>query len=427
MSSYLLENLADELILEIIKYLDFAESWTDWPYSSSIEVFALSLCCRRLRRITLPLLYHTIVIPGPKSLERIIQIVIQSPTHAHLVKNLTLDWSQSITFPGWPCQNHTIDFSNEARKYNLPSHFISELRFQGQTWAYGLFLMHLLVDLEVVRFKMGRGQYSEVFGSYLSTFLFERLVSNKLRFISWNAGQPVDNRVLIPAFLCPSVTRIHGHVIVSDGPIDRPQFRYKNTSLESWYGTSSVEVLCLSPAKIQASDLSDLLQLPRNLKAFIYYGYGYRSWPYGSSTLGPFRQSLDIVSKSLRRLDIRWDEDHMSNDDPVVWSFDNFVALKSLRISYTLVYGLELDATPCIVDKLPPTFQVLAMYEPRNHGWDKEKFVEKWRVLLVKKSDICLTYLRVIGHLRSFEVLEPLVGLAGSHNVKVALDEADMI
>jgi hypothetical protein len=407
MTPNLFDNLADELILDILNHLH--ANFIDRVIPDLLQV---SQCSQRLRRIALPILYRTVHLSQPKHLDPFLEVVIMCPTiYARLVKSLTIDWSR-IPQELEKFKVQTVDLSQVARSCSLPAGFILDVN-EGCSWANGLLLVHLLRNLEVLHIKPAAGQNISGFDYRFSEFLKQNLVSARLRALFWDAYQPLDIESFAPAFQLPSTTEIY-----INHPCSSKRAAFKGRKS---YGTSNVELLELRNADISAEDLRELLQLPRALKEFIYSTAQERIYSSSNIRLDIFKQAFDCISRSVEVLDISWDGIIITPNISDCWSFRDFVFLKALYIEYRLIYGGDPQAVPCIANSMPPTLEVLAMRMSWRYRWQDYILVQKWRKLLIKKSATCLRRLRLIAHLDNVRLLIPLIELARGQGVKVAL------
>ncbi|PVF93892.1 hypothetical protein CPB86DRAFT_876817 [Serendipita vermifera] len=425
MSSDLFATLADELILEIVNHLHTSYvDHTDNADPCSMDICRLSVCSQRLRRIALPLLYHTIRIPHPRILDRFLQTMLRNRIRTQLVKSLALDWYRCTKLAGWPQLNKDMDFSNVYEVQKLSPGFALNIEWR-QPWAHGLLLLHILRDLETLCIKMAPNQYTQKFGAYLFKFLNERLVSTKLQSFSWDAGENLDLGILIPALLYSPLAEVQASQIVSVTGANRLQFLPQGTCLMSWYGTSSVEKLRLVHAGLLEKDFAEILRIPRNLTSLTYL----RAPPTPRAvppSLDGFKKALEIVSRNIVCLNFRWNKSHPSDEDTALWSFHHFTSLKVLYIEYTLLCGSEPAAAPCIASSLPPSLEVLGMCESPSSKWEVDDLVGIWERLLEKKSSTFLCTLSMIADLDEFSLLYPLTELAASRNVKIASNRGEL-
>jgi hypothetical protein len=419
----LFDSLADELVLDILNYLlsIFAASNNSNPLPFSPELWHLSRCNKRLRRITLPLLYHTVTFTKPHFFNRFLERVIRNPLCASQVKSLTIDWY--TYWPEWAQYEHipTIAFLQIADTHNLPADFLSGMHDRG-TWTHGLLLLHLLRNLEALSIQLGPSQSDLAFGNYLYQFFQQGFTSNKLRSLSWDPYRGLDINNLIPALLLSSITEIQiSSLYLSEG-MNNSQSTLQATDRTRRYGTSSVQELRLHRTDIKENCFYELLRLPRALKALVYSPQKI----YRSINLDQFKQILDHVSHSIEFLDIRWEQNIRYWGRPVFWSFRSFTMLKTLLVDYRLLCGYDSSATDCIADSLPPALEILAMRIALGHKWSNQAYINKWKNILVKKSAVCLFRLRMVAHLDNPILLESLGELASSRNVKIALDRRDL-
>jgi hypothetical protein len=87
--STMLEQLPDETIKQIIEFLYTIDHFKR-RRSLNRSIEAVSLCSRRLRRIALPLLYHTIATFTLDRIDGLLWTLLESPDHCTLVRRLTI-------------------------------------------------------------------------------------------------------------------------------------------------------------------------------------------------------------------------------------------------------------------------------------------------------------------------------------------------
>jgi hypothetical protein len=419
----LFDSLADELVLDILNYLlaIFAASNNSNPSPFSPDLWHISRCNKRLRRITLPLLYHTIIFTMPRFFNPFLELVIRNPLYASQVQSLTIDWyTYWIEWDQYE-QNPTVTFLQVGDTHNLPLDFLSGMHDRG-TWTHGLLFLHLLRNLEVLSIRLSTWQSDLDFGRYLHQFFQQGLTSTKLRSLSWDPYRSLDINNLIPALLFSSITEIQTSGLYLSKVMSDSQSTPQATDRTRWYGTSGVQELRLHRTEIEEECLCELLRLPRALKNLVYSPQDI----YRPINLDRFKEILDYVSHSIELLDISWEQNIRYWGRPVFWSFRNFTLLRILLIDYRLVCGYESSATDCIADSLPPTLETLAMRIGSGYEWSNQAYIDKGRNILAKKSALCLIRLRMVAHLDYPILLEPLEELASSRNVKIALDRRDL-
>jgi hypothetical protein len=483
MSHNLVDKLADEVILDIIKYL--GTDYTNFSGPLNRHLRNLSLCNERLRRIVLPSVYHTVYLDNSKSLDGILEIMIEFPKIAVLVKSLVLVgrsrtdnlnitaeapmnklitphrpkypslssmlgtnyWIDRVWAPMWstsrqkrtrdaspssPTMNQRFHFKEEAIKRDLPREFVHCVE-KRHSWAHTLLLLHVVQHLEEVRIETNTNELSKL-DLYLCEFLKERALSTQLKTFIRDPNTQIFVGTLIPAFLLPSMTQIRCGFAFSYGALDIRHYLPQGVTMTSLYRTSNVEKLVLKYAAVSGHDLAELLRLPLALKSFTYQGSSYSDW-FQERILDSIKQALDHTAKSLEFLDMEYHAGCFE-DGSTVWSLQNFSSLKVLIIDSGLLYGLEPphDSTP-ISESLPPKLEILAMRSPYEDPyqafeedplWTTSKYIDLWRRLLASKSKTVLPHLRLVANLSDFHFLQPLSDLATSRNVKIALYEDDM-
>ncbi|PVF97885.1 hypothetical protein CPB86DRAFT_873806 [Serendipita vermifera] len=422
MNLNLFDTLADELVLEILRYLH--KNPTELRGTINRDVWNLSLCSHRLRRIGLPLLYHTVHIENAESMNRFLQIMLKHPNKSNLVKSLGLG---PAVWPPPPFQMDPlpdqIDLKEEAQKLSLSSVLIKYIERRTQ-WANVLLLLHRLQALEGLFIDTDTHNMA-YFEEHFSNSLKSGLLSPILRAYTRCADPASSYYALIPAFLAPSMVKVCGIRVDPGGASDFCRYLLLNTELESFYGTSGVERFELHYAHLSSEDLSGFLRLPRALKMLVYKGEGRRN-PGQDHVLNEFRQALDFVARTLEFLEFDWYDVSRVISGAKNWSFHNFVSLKVLHIKFILMYGTDPTRAPCIAGSLPPNLEELALYLHYTSKWKRVHYIETWTNLLEKKSFALLPHLRLIAHYPQFTVLDSIYDLATRKNVKIALKWDDL-
>jgi hypothetical protein len=433
MSSNLFDRLADELVLKIMDHTNESEQepMDHSPVNPSIR--QLSRCNSRLRRISLPLLYHTIRLVHWRGLNQFLRVIIDTPSYISLVKTLDLYWDERRYRPFDIMDDTDLAvLVEEAEKCDLPDDFVFPIEIQ-EPWANIFLLLHLLRDLEVLRIASGNHYqlghefqffWADEFELLLAKFLNRRLLSKNLKFFVRDAGQRLNVGVLMPAFMLPSVMEIHASLLGSVGTLEGHWALPKEVELSSYYRKSNVEKLALYFAELYGREFAQLIQIPRALKTLIYKGEDRRG---GSNPImASFRNTLDHVADSLEILDIQWPKVIPSDGSFALWSFHNFSSLKVLYVDYILLYGLDPTVAPSIVECLPPNLEVLGLHLPNAGSWTTSNFMDSWKTFLIESSSQTSTRLRVIAHLHELELLFPLADLARSCGIRIALEQTDL-
>ncbi|PVF97888.1 hypothetical protein CPB86DRAFT_873809 [Serendipita vermifera] len=414
------DKLADEIIVQIIECFH-----TEYDGNLNRNVRKLSLCNQRLRRIALPLLYHTIHISHTKTLKDFVKMALELPQYASLIKDLALDGcrSQGSVTGTLPIVGH-INFSNEAKLRGLPEDLISCIE-QQYPWAYSLFLLHLLQDLEILRVATGPQQDTN-FDIYLSTLMNKGCISHKLQVLVRDPSNIFHIGNVLSAFLLPSMTRICVGFAFSGIFISLSQYAPRGVEFSALYGSSNVETIELQYCGLRSEDITHIIRLPRALKRFIYEPGSRLDWA-GDRELDGYKLALDHVSESLEHLDFRWGDQEGLEDTLKVWSLHKFSSLKVLCIDSTLLYGFDSSSTtPLISKSLPNSLEVLAMRRPYDYLWTERSDLDMWRDLLTSKSQTFLPRLRLIANLGDFDLLQPLLELARNQMVRIALRKEDL-
>jgi hypothetical protein len=417
MPTNLFDKLADEIVLEIIKHLhqphDYFRS-TLSPLNN--EIRRISSCNRRLRRIALPHLYHTVYIPDCLTLHRLLQVILEYPTYAYLVRTLLLEWQEDAYGPP---KHDSEKLFEVAKRSSLPESFIIGIQEQHPA-AYPFLFLHLLRGLEVLDIDT-QARTDEVFNMHLVGFIRGRLFASTLHALTLVADGEIDVHILFPLFLSSSITQIRVDWLVSWKGQSEGLYLPRDTNLASYYGTSSIEKLELRSAWALDNALKKLFRLPRCLKTFIYHEDMFRIDEVFD--LDCLREAVEKLSNNLETLELRLVARSRFNGGYTPWSLTNFTCLKILRIGYPVMFRPGLITTSPISDILPPILEVLVMYPMYVSNWD---YRDIWKMILTQKSPTCIPRLRLIAHFGDFGFLDPLVELANSHNVHVAQNRDDL-
>jgi hypothetical protein len=418
--------LADELILTITTYLHSITRNLRDKVPVNRNILSLASCNKRLRRIVVPVVYSTVEITKVKSLDGFLSLLVEIPSYALLVKDLSLELHLPIGL-GRPRLLSTMDpvklikgFQNCALFEDLASGIKSR-----DPWANALLLLLLLENLEMLHIVPGYGHHDDV-NLWLTDILNKGHLSNRLQNFSWEGSKPPDVRVLLPIFLFPSTIEICIDLARSILLFGHPWSLPPEFQLVAHAGTSNVERLMIHNANILSQDFSILIQLPRALRALVYKGKENRS--EDSPILDRFRRALNYVSNTLEHLDFEWSGRILADENSNMWSFHNFAALKVLCINYDLIYNFDTATIYHTAQSLPPTLEVLAMYNWRSPGFQttaRDK-IDLWTRLLDMKTSTCLVSLRLIAHLSNPVFLSRIADLARSYDVEVALTKAHL-
>ncbi|PVF97889.1 hypothetical protein CPB86DRAFT_785384 [Serendipita vermifera] len=414
------DKLADETILHISEALHIDSAGFNGSLNRNIR--NLSLCNRRLRRIALPLLYHTICIRHTKALSGALKMFIKYPSYAHLVKDLVLrGYGKKNNITGIEPMVSHADFEKEARNRDLPTNIVFYIK-EKHPWAHSLLLLHLLQDLKTLHITTGYQQDNDL-DLHLATLV--KHLSPTLQ-VFMRSGLMFNIRPVVPLVLLPSMTKIHAYFAVSDRPLISHQDTVQGGSISSFHGTSNVETFEFLNCGLSGEDLAQLLRLPRSLKR-LTYGFALEMRLDAGESLGDFKRALDYVSGSLEFLDFIWVERQFDGEIVNLWSFHNFSSLRDLRIDYSLLYGLESSPPiSSITESLPNSLEVLAMRQPYGNSWTKESYLDVWKRILALKSEVVLPSLRLIADIDDFQFLRPLSDLANNKNVRIALRDEDL-
>ncbi|PVF93893.1 hypothetical protein CPB86DRAFT_829015 [Serendipita vermifera] len=357
-SSTSFNSLPDELISEIVGHLCEVILPLEGKPPFNLYVWPISCCNKRLRLLTLPLVYHTIHISEIKGLDKALHIIIDNPAHAELVKKIMVDWDnvscgeeaeQSGTEISTALRDKCVE---KAKQNDLPDVFIAKLH-ERQPWAYILLLLCWTPFLEAVCINMkSESDDQEHFKVHLSEFLTRKLVSPKLKSFIHDSHIAFDVALLIPVFLHPIMTEIQ---------VNRAE-SWLMPSQQQFYAQSNVQKLSFYFSDVEVEHLAELLRLPHALKCFIYHGGGGDlEDDEEEHALESFKEALDHLAGTLEHLNMEWMGEEIFEDSSKIWSFQNFTHLKSLQINYVLVYGEDPKTAPCIADSLPESLEVLAI------------------------------------------------------------------
>jgi hypothetical protein len=420
-------KLADEIIVEIFQWIaPFSTRPKGGPIRNR-DARSFSHCDRRLRRITLPFLYHTLYISTIKTLNGLLDTIIKFPAYSSLVKTLMLDGDQHDIFEASVVSDEgDKDLLNEAKMKALPGDLISYIE-ERRPWANALFLQLQLQDLEVLKVRTGLNSnyYMDL---CFSEFLERKLLSPNLRVYIRESFEELYMDALFPIFLSPSINEVYIDLAVSKRGAKGGWYLPDGVEISSLYGTSIVETLELGTGGFSSDDFGKLLRLPRALKRLSYEAGPFTPW-FDGPEFYKFREVLGVVSNSLTFLDIKWEHGSItSKHSSSFCSFSNFNYLRHLYITYGLLYGFDVSRAPCIAKSLPRNLETLVMYQAHNfYSWTKENYLDLCRGLLTKKSSGVLNHLKLIAHLFDLQLLRPLCDLANERNVKIAfkLDELD--
>ncbi|PVG00140.1 hypothetical protein CPB86DRAFT_872129 [Serendipita vermifera] len=407
------DQLPDELISKIITY-SHTENDTNTPCDPTL--WRLSLCSKRLWRIVLPLLYHTIGIFESRCLDALIWTITKSPAYISFIKVLRLDWS-----------SYSINLQRTDQS--------------GQSSPY--MLLQLLSELETLSIRSGEEHqlpsFVDVdprFYSYniqLCKMMHARILSTKLASFTlarYGPGNYFDIYTLIPAFLLPSVTTIQGIRTRKDThtSLNADWIVPSGTTLESWYGTSNVETIRLYDSRVDGEYIEHLLRLPRCLRKFAYEDIEEEEF-YIPTTQDRLQEALNHVSHTIEILDIRWRWDDLFDLSITIWTFNGFKSLRRLAIAYSLLFGNvsrpDIGRVPPISSLLPPSLQVLGLYVAHFGKWMHKDYVDHVRKIILDKSPDTVPRLRVIAHVDDPPMLSPLIELGASCDIKIAMGPLD--
>ncbi|PVG00139.1 hypothetical protein CPB86DRAFT_872128 [Serendipita vermifera] len=408
------DRLPDELISKILSHLNSGNN-TSGSLNSALR--QLSLCSKRLWRIILPLLYHTVDFSKKEMIDALICTIKKSPNYINFIKVLRLDWS---------C--HFIDAG-------------SDMDQNGQSSPY--VLLQSLSELETLSIRSGEGHQVHSFLDVDSRFyscnlqlckmMHSRLLSTKLTSFTmtrYGPGNYFDIYTLIPAFLLPSVTTIQGIRTRKDFHTSRSTdwIVPKGTTLELWYGTSNVETIELYDSRVDGGYIEQLLRLPRCLRKLAYEDIEDEEL-FILATQDSLQDALSYVSHTIEILDIRWRWDDIFEPPTTIWTFNSFKSLRKLAIAYSLLFGNirkpDIGRVPPISSLLPLSLQVLGLYTAHFGKWMPQDYVDHVRKIILDKSLDTVPRLRVIAHVNNPLVLSPLIELAASCDITIAMGALD--
>ncbi|PVG01119.1 hypothetical protein CPB86DRAFT_782029 [Serendipita vermifera] len=84
-----MEQLPDEIIRKILQSLDTDDPCQEKPPLNQ-SIRTMSLCSTHLRRIALPMLFHTVTVSTMSQLDNLLSILLASPDYCKLVRRLKI-------------------------------------------------------------------------------------------------------------------------------------------------------------------------------------------------------------------------------------------------------------------------------------------------------------------------------------------------
>ncbi|PVF98817.1 hypothetical protein CPB86DRAFT_797093 [Serendipita vermifera] len=454
MSHNLLDLLADEILLEILGYLfqGFDTKSFQKPATPlNPRLLAVAMTSKRLHRITLPLLYQKIAISTAMHVDKLLELLMTSFYYAGLIRSVWLGWV-SHTFEDDPSEEDSTGISimnmvedgrhddsmaatrlaEVVRELALPPGLVSRIQ-EGHSWAKSLLLLRILPQLEEIQIN-GESKNDE-FDRILSYMLRLGIISPTLNFFGRSNGRGIiEVDMLVPAFLYGGIKHIRGFQAIS--PLDNLRIDSllpRGTTFSSWYGKSNVERIELHSCTVDGGAIIELLKFPRALKTFIYSEDG----NHNGEMKEDFECALTESCETLENLSFRWKEvgEVLPNDH--TWILDDFTSLRHVFISYRLIFGTQPRTAVITSNKFPPSLEVLGMFpsqpdawQIRQYGreddWENHDYINCFKDLLLQKDSKHLPKLRLIAHLDDLPLLQPLVEIAESRGVQVALRQVDL-
>jgi hypothetical protein len=415
--------LPDEIVLDITQCLHSITRNLGDNVPINRNILSLARCSKRLRRIALPVIYSTVKITNIKYLNGFLSSLIEIPTYAFLVEDLSLELHLFVNF-GQIRPLYTTELVKLLRdpQCTLPEDLALGIK-SHEPWANALVLLLLLQNLKMLHIEAQPGFQDNV-DLWLTSIINKVLVPNRLQKFSWGGSNSLEMGILLPLFLFPSIVEICIDLVYSIFPLKHPLSLPSGFQLAAHIRTSNVERLMIRNANIMSQDFSTFIRLPRVLRALVYKGQENRHEE--SPVLDHFKQALDCVSNTLEYLDIEWKGRTLADDNSTMWSFHNFTALKVLCINYDLIYNFDVTTINRTVQSLPPTLEVLVMYNQHSPGLQTTGYAkfEFWISLLGMKTSTCLSRLRLIAQLRSLTFLSSVDGVARSSGVEIASSRA---
>ncbi|PVF93660.1 hypothetical protein CPB86DRAFT_789849 [Serendipita vermifera] len=392
LSSNPFDKLPDEIIEMITENLNETQYW-----GAKKNVHNFASCDRRLRRINLPILYHEIHLITPAHIYLFFQHILDFPQYAALVKiaSLLCFYHNPWHHPDSQKLLQKADLSRiikEARSRSLPPDIVAKVEERAD-WAVALCLLPLLTHLEGFHIQPGDTNIDDI-DEHFPRLFSPRLLSPCLRWVyldvdGWD-WTPLSVELLIPFFLLPSVTQVsacqmESKIQVVENHLLIPFCIGKINA----YNQSNVESLRLYDCRVSEEALTTLLKLPKALKHFVFLGEN----GYGSPiSLEQFQQALNHVSNTLDTLMLQFDD--ISLEFSPVWSLSHFEVLKTLSISYKLLFSRKMGD---IDDRLPPSLETLVLRVLQLPRYVDITVTECVKIILTQKSSIVLPHLKVLA------------------------------
>jgi hypothetical protein len=387
--------------------------------SMTNSIWALSLCSRRFRRISLPFIFYNINLDYPIAIYAFFKHLIDFPQRASLVRTISFH-----CYPSTRPDHLEVDeldtrdalrFAEEDRKLSLPAGLISELEKRAP-WAVALCLLPLLTNVE--GFHIESWQYNDSFRTQFIGLFGGPFLRSNLRWVSLSGHDSrlgtLDVEVLVPLFLSQSITKISASRVESrlDATDSRPLIPV-TTGSANRYNSSKVNTLQLYDPRLPEGILAKLLSLPKALKMFEYMDEN-EDKAIVSSSLEDLRQSIDIVSHSLEALLVKLDDGILVHNS--AWSFHHFKSLKVLSVSYKLLWDLDPEL---VIDRLPPSLQTLILWALQHSRRVNRQVSNCFKKILMEKSPTVLAHLRRISWNSEYTDWSSLIDLALEKEVKI--------
>ncbi|PVF92234.1 hypothetical protein CPB86DRAFT_197724 [Serendipita vermifera] len=292
------DRLTDELIVLITEHL-YTEKYT----GITPHVQRFSMCNRRLRRISLPILYRHVCLTSLARIFRGFIHFIDFPHYAPLVRTVLLvcdGFTQELT-KFKPAIPRILD---EVHRIGLPGDIVASIE-DMESRAMGLSLLALLNHLEATRIGLGHLYLSGFSSHAVQSFKGPHLRWVQLDFDGW-MWTPANVEILLPLFLIPSVITISVYQMQSNEE-ETDGFSVPH-SYANAYGQSNVENLRLTDcSRLTEGALMKLLRVHRALKQLIFVDRNEYEVPLLFS-LRQFQRAIDYVSSTLETFILNLDD-----------------------------------------------------------------------------------------------------------------------
>jgi hypothetical protein len=400
----LFNKLADETVEQIVRYV--AEN--NWRSDS--DILRISLCDRRLRRISLPVLFREVSFLSPTSIYRFFRNLVNVPEHGLLVRRIKLGFypdslnqhKNSVT------RAEVRKFVEETRLLNLHASLVPKIK-RKVPWAFALTFLPRLINLEdlcIDHWPSDR-EFSIEFAKILESHFHGSKLRSVYLFPSSASNGP-DVQVLATLFSLPSITKVSASHVGSRSGLS------PGGGDASRYNESNVEALRLQDFTLSMDILTELISLPRVLKKFLCVdGHGITS----ITSIEQLRQTIGQRSKTLEVLSLEL-RDRVGESNSA-WSFYRFSYLKLLSISHWLLCTSEPEG---IIDRLAPSLETLILQGLADYPHENTVTLDSIRVVLMEISPTVLTHLTTISSNGRRAGLSSLKDLALAKGVKLSED-----